>query len=304
MVKKIFHLSGENISVNQAYIMLALTVLLWAVGVVIARGVSDDVPLIGLSFWRWFAATLIIVPLVYSDLREKWDIVRENLGLLIIQGCLMVGSGTLLFFAMKYTTAINATIVNATQPVATVALAWLILKERLKIIQWLGIVSAFIGIATMVSRADLSILSSLSFNIGDILIVIAIMGYATYSINVRKMPKGISPFTALSIILISGSLLILPFYVYETVNVQAFPLSPMTVFIVLVLAFLVSIVSIVMWNLAIHVVGPGRAGMFVNLIPVYGTALAILFLGEKLFFYHVIGAALVCLGIFLVLRNH
>ena len=304
MVKKIFHLSGENISVNQAYIMLALTVLLWAVGVVIARGVSDDVPLIGLSFWRWFAATLIIVPLVYSDLREKWDIVRENLGLLIIQGCLMVGSGTLLFFAMKYTTAINATIVNATQPVATVALAWLILKERLKIIQWLGIVSAFIGIATMVSRADLAILSSLSFNIGDILIVVAIMGYSMYSINVRKMPKDISPFTALSIILISGSLLILPFYVYETVNVQAFPLSPMTVFIVLVLAFLVSIVSIVMWNLAIHVVGPGRAGMFVNLIPVYGTALAILFLGEKLFFYHVIGAALVCLGIFLVLRNH
>ncbi|MBT7950147.1 MAG: DMT family transporter [Gammaproteobacteria bacterium] len=304
MLKKIFNLSGDDISVRQAYVLLATTVLFWAIGIVIARGVREEIPLIGLSFWRWFAATLILIPFVYSDLKNKFDIVKANLRILTIQGFLMIGSGTLLFYALNYTTAINATIVNATQPVVTVAFAWLILGDRLKGIQMLGIVSAFVGIGVMISRADLNTISRLNFNIGDLLIIIAIMGYALYSINIRKMPKDISPFTALSVILFAGSMLILPFYVVESIYVKPFPVSLLTISIILILALLISIASLVMWNLANSVVGPGRAGMFVNLIPVYGTILAITFLGESLFIYHVIGTALVCVGIFLVLRNH
>ena len=304
MLKKIFNLSGDDISVRQAYVLLATTVLFWAIGIVIARGVREEIPLIGLSFWRWFAATLILIPFVYSDLKNKFDIVKANLRILTIQGFLMIGSGTLLFYALNYTTVINATIVNATQPVVTVAFAWLILGDRLKGIQMLGIVSAFVGIGVMISRADLNTISRLNFNIGDLLIIIAIMGYALYSINIRKMPKDISPFTALSVILFAGSMLILPFYVVESIYVKPFPVSLLTISIILILALLISIASLVMWNLANSVVGPGRAGMFVNLIPVYGTILAITFLGESLFIYHVIGTALVCVGIFLVLRNH
>jgi drug/metabolite transporter (DMT)-like permease len=304
MLKKIFNLSGDDISVRQAYVLLATTVLLWATGMVIARGVHEEIPLVGLSFWRWFTATLILLPLVYSDLKSKIDIVKANLRILILQGFLMIGSGTLLFYALNYTTVINATIVNATQPVVTVAFAWLILGDRLKGIQMVGIVSAFVGIGVMVSRADWNTIAKLNFNTGDLLIIIAIMGYALYSINIRKMPKDISPFTALSVILFVGSMLILPFYIVESIYVKPFPISLLTISIILILALLVSIASLVMWNLANSVVGPGRAGMFVNLIPVYGTILAITFLGENLFSYHVIGTALVCLGIFLVLRNH
>ena len=304
MLKKIFNLSGEHISPGQAYVLLATTVLFWAIGIVIARGVRDELPLIGLSFWRWFAATLILTPLVYTDLKDKIDIVRENLRLLILQGCLMIGGGTLLFYAMNYTAAINGTIVNATQPVVTVVFAWIILGHRLNTSQIVGVVSAFVGIGMMISKADWNNLASLSFNVGDILIIIAIMCYALYAINVRKMPKAISPFTALSVILMAGSTLVFPFYIYESITVKAFPFSLFAMTVVLILALMISIVSLVMWNIAIGVVGPGRAGMFVNLIPVYGTILAITFLGENLYIYHVIGAALVCLGIFLVLRNH
>ena len=302
--KKFANLSSENISVGQAYILLATTVLFWAIGIVIARGVREELPLVGLSFWRWFSASLILTPLVYSDLKRNIDIVRANLRLLVTQGCLMIGGGTLLFYAMNYTAAINGTIVNATQPVVTVFFAWIIFGHRLKGIQMLGVVSAFIGILVMISKADWDNLAGLDFNIGDLLIIFAIMCYALYAINVRKIPKELSPFTALSVILLAGSMLILPFYIFETLTIKAFPLGLMSVFIVLVLALMISITSLFMWNLAIGVVGPGRAGMFVNLIPVYGTLLAITFLGESLYIYHVIGAVLVCLGIFLVLKNH
>ncbi len=304
MLKKIFNLSGDDVSVKQAYILLTIVTLLWAIGIVIARGVHEDIPLIGLSFWRWTTATLILLPLVYSDLKNKIHIVKANLGLLIIQGFLMIGAGTLLFFAMNFTTAINATIVNATQPVITVAFAWLILGHRLKGIQMAGIVSAFIGVVIMISRADWNIISELSFNTGDLLIIISIMGYALYAINIRKMPKDLSPFTSLSVILFAGSILILPFYIIETIYVKSFPVSPLNISIILLLALLVSIATLLMWNLANSVVGPGRSGMFINLIPVYGIILAITFLGEQLFLYHIIGSALVGVGIFLVLKNH
>lgn len=241
MIKKAFNLTSDDISVRQAYVLLATTVLLWAIGIVIARGVREELPLIGLSFWRWFIATLIILPMVYSELRHKIDIVRENLRLLIIQGFLMIGGGTLLFYALNYTTAINATIVNATQPVITVAFAWFILGDRLKGVQILGIFSAFAGIAVMVSRADWNIITSLSFNAGDLLIIIAISCYALYAINIRKMPKNIGPFTALAVIMFAGSMLILPFYIFESFNDRAFPFSLFAFSIVLLLAFMVSI---------------------------------------------------------------
>ena len=304
MLKKIFNLSSDDISVRQAYVFLVATILLLATGIVIARGVREEIPLIGLSFWRWFTATLILIPLVYSELKSKIDIVKANLRILMLQGFLMIGGGTLLFYALNYTTAINASIVNTTQPVVTVAFAWLILGDRLKGIQMLGIVSAFDGISVMISRADWNIISNLNFNTGDLLIIIAIMCYAFYAINIRKMPKDISPFTALFVIFFSGSMLILPFYIVESIYFKPFPISLFTISIVLLLAFLISIPTQVMWNLANSVVGPGRAGMFINLIPVFGTILAITFLGENLFFYHVIGTALVCVGIFLVLKNH
>ena len=304
MLKRIFNLSGDDISVRQAYILLAATTLLWAIGIVIARAVHDEIPLIGLSFWRWSAATLILLPIVYSELKSKIHIVKANLGLLITQGFLIIGGGTLLFYAMNFTTAINATIVNATQPAITMAFAWLILGDRLKGIQMAGIVSAFVGIGIMISRADWQIISNLKFNTGDLLIIVAIMAYALYSINIRKMPKDISPFTSLSVIFFFGCILILPFYIVETIYLKPFPVSVFNISIILALACLVSIGALIMWNLAISVVGPGRAGMFVNLIPVYGTILAISFLGEKLFIYHVIGITLVGAGIFLVMRNH
>ena len=97
MLKKIFNLTGDDISVRQAYILLAATTLLWAIGIVIARAVHDEIPLIGLSFWRWSAATLILLPIVYSELKSKIHIVKANLGLLITQGFLIIGGGTLLF---------------------------------------------------------------------------------------------------------------------------------------------------------------------------------------------------------------
>ena len=289
---------------NQAYLLLTATVFLWSVGVVIARGVHDEIPLIGLSFWRWCAAVVLLLPFVWRDLHARSTLLKQHLPLLIIQGILIVGSGTLLFYSLNFTTAINATLVNAAQPVLTVMLAWVVLNERLNRLQLIGILSAFTGVGIMVTRASWNVITNLDFNLGDILVIVAICGYALYAINIRKLPATLGTFPALLVMLVSGSLFLLPFYLAESFYLKPVSFSMKFIGIIIILSLLVSILSISMWNTANAVVGPGRAAIFVNLMPVYGSILAILFLGEKLFAYHVAGAVFVCAGIFLVVRRH
>lgn len=292
-----------NISATHAYGLIAATVLTWAIGVVIARGVHEEIPPIGLSFWRWIIATIILLPFVWGELRKNIQLVKKNLAYFWVQGVFMTGGGMLLFLAVNFTTAINVALVNATQPILTVLLAWIFIREEIKIVQILGIVAAFIGVAVMVTKANLGVISSLAFNVGDFITVLATTFYASYAINIRNMPKGLGTFPALFVILFMGSITLLPIYVGETIFIRPTPFTGQLAIVVLVLALLVSILSIAMWNTGNAVVGHNKAAVFVNLMPVYSAILAIYFLDERLYFYHLIGAVFVCSGIFLVVRK-
>ena len=291
------------IRTTHAYGLIAATVLTWAIGVVIARAVHQEIPPIGLSFWRWIMATLILLPFVWGSLRKDTQLVIKNLRYFWVQGIFMTGGGMLLFVAVNFTTAINVALVNATQPILTVLIAWILIRDGIKGIQILGIVAAFLGIAVMVTKADLSALMNLDFKVGDFITVLATTFYACYAINIRNMPKGIGTFPALFVILLMGSLTLFPFYIFEAVFIRPTLFSGKLVIVVVVLALLVSILSIAMWNTGNAVVGHNRAAIFVNLMPVYSAILAIYFLDERLYLFHVVGALLVCAGIFMVIRR-
>ncbi len=293
-----------NISVGLAYLMLALTVLLWAISVVIARGVHDEIPLIGLTFWRWVIAVVVLAPFVWKDVLRNLDVVRKHWRIYLTQGTFMVGGATFLFISLNFTTAINASLVNTSQPAVTAFLTWLILKDRLKNIQYLGIASAVAGVMFMIARADFATLTNLDFNIGDFIVVLAILSYSMYAINLRKLPPELGTFPTLFVILFFGTFPLLPLYIGETIFVRPVEFNLLTVETSLVLAIIVSIGSLALWNNGNRVVGPHRAAVFVSLMPVFGSVLAVFFLGEELFFYHIIGAIFVCAGILMVVRNH
>ena len=291
------------IRTTHAYGLIAATVLTWAIGVVIARAVHQEIPPIGLSFWRWIMATLILLPFVWGSLRKDTQLVIKNLRYFWVQGIFMTGGGMLLFLAVNFTTAINVALVNATQPILTVLIAWILIRDGIRGIQILGIVAAFLGITVMVTKADLSVLMNLDFKVGDFITVLATTFYACYAINIRNMPKGIGTFPALFVILLMGSLTLFPFYVLEAVFIRPTLFSGKLVIVVVVLALLVSILSIAMWNTGNAVIGHNRAAVFVNLMPVYSSILAIYFLDERLYLFHVVGALFVCAGIFMVIRR-
>ena len=159
------------------------------------------------------------------------------------------------------------------------------------------------GVAFMVTKADMQVITGMDFNIGDFIIVLATIFYSLYAVNIRNMPAKLGVFPALFVILFLGSLTLLPFYIAETIFIRPTLFSVKLVIVVGVLALLVSIISLAMWNTGNAIVGHNRAAIFVNLFPFYSAGLAIFFLDEHLYFFHVVGVLFVCAGIFLVVRT-
>jgi len=152
----------------------------------------------------------------------------------------------------------------------------------------------------MVTQADVQNLLSLELNVGDILTLVAIFGWSFYAALLHRLPHNLGHTTSLFLICVTGSLSIIPFYAYETVALRTFSFTATTIAVVLFLAVLVSAVSGLFWNIAVRSVGPNRATIFMNLIPIFGVVLAIIILGERLYAHHIIGASFVVLGVVLV----
>jgi drug/metabolite transporter (DMT)-like permease len=283
-----------------AYALLTATMAMWAICLVVARGVHETVPPIGLAFWRWFGAALILLPFVWGDLVRAWPIVRARWRMFLSLGAVLAAAGVGLVLSVQYTTAINATLVNASQPAITAIGAAMLGRDRLTPWQWLGVAAATVGVVVMAARADLEVLRTFAFNAGDIIVFIATFGYAAYALNVYRLPNEMKLFTSLFLVTVIGAAVIFPVYVWESLAIRPMPLTWEAAGAAFTLAFVWSVLSIFTWNAGNRAVGPARAGMFVNLFPVFSAALAIAFLGERLYAFHLWGAAFVCLGITLV----
>jgi len=295
---------APKISIALAYLMATGTVLGWAIGIVIGRGIHDSTPPIGLSFWRWFIPAICLIPWVIPKLKHEGRILLNAWKPICAMGIFMVGSSTLSLLSVNYTTATNASLVNAGQPLTTAVIAWIIYRDQLTLIQTLGIIAGAIGIITMISRANLLVLQSLEFNGGDLIMLFAIIGYGSYANTLRTIPRNLSLTVLIFAVCVAGCIELLPFYIYESFTYMTMPTNWITVMWVTILALITTLIPTYLWNTAVSVVGVNRSAIFVNLIPVFGAALAITFLNEQIFLYHILGASLICIGIFLVIRGH
>lgn len=293
-----------KISPALAYILVTLTAASWAASIVIGRAVFDDAGPMTLTFWRWFVGALVLLPFVakrmVANAAEIWAARWIILGLGAFVG---IATGFTLL-AVNFTTATNASLVNGAQPIASIALAWIIFRDRLSPVQGLGILAAAAGIVLTIVRADLEVLMSLTFNIGDLIMVAAVTGYGLYANYLRNLPKTIDPWAGLGAIMFATSIALLPFYIGEVAIVGTSTLNQDVILAILFLAIASSTLAMVFWNAALGSVGVARAAIFVALVPIFGAGMAVFFLGEELFLFHFIGTALVCLGIFLVVQGH
>ena len=283
-----------------AYMFVTGTALLFAASTVVQRGVHEDLPPFGATFWRWFLAALVLLPIVWRELPSKRALISKYWHLILLLGLLLVGCSAIFFLGLNFTTAINATLINAAQPALTVLPAWLLTRDRITPGQSIGILAALGGIVVMVSQGNLVVFLALEFNVGDILALAAILGWTIYATSLHRLPAELGFAVTLFVIFLAGSLSVLPFYIIESAFFRPMPLSVSAAGIIAFLGIVTSLGGMAMWNAALRTVGPNRATIFLNLVPVFGVSLAIMFLGEQLFVYHLAGAGLVGLGIVMV----
>jgi drug/metabolite transporter (DMT)-like permease len=214
-------------------------------------------------------------------------------------GGLMVGSTTLVLIALTKTYAINVSLINAVQPTLTVLFAWVMFRERLSGLRALGVLCGISGVVVMVTRADLDVLIHMKLFAGDFVALLAMCGFAAYALNLKRLPREMSVLVALFVMMVSGTVMLLPFYLWETIAVQAMPVTGTSISVTIALALLVGVLGNLGWYAGNRIIGPARASIFINLIPVFGIVLAMGFLGEELYRYHVAGGILVVIGLVL-----
>ena len=286
-----------------AYLLAATSMIIWGSPPVVARAIASDVPPLAVSFARWSIALLLLLPFVARKLPHEWPKLKQHWRSLALLAGFMTAGSTLSVLAVYFTTATNAVIVNASQPAITATFAWLIAGTRLTRQQKIGIACAFLGVVIMIARADLSVLLGLEINVGDIIMLGAVTGWSIYAVQLERREYLPSPDILLFVIALTGSAMLLPMYVAEAL-IRG-PVAPTAAAwgAFFYLAMFPTLLAVFTWNLALRSLGPNRAAIFVNLIPVSGAALAMIMLGERLYLYHFLGAAFVLTGIYFAVRR-
>ena len=232
------------------YAALVVSMLFFASNHVLGRLIPGEVPPIGLSLWRWVLASLIMLPFTWKGLIHNAPLLRAHWKLFLqLTISLVLLGNTTVYIALNYTTAINAGIVAMAQPAATILLTWVIFQETVSRRQTIGAIIAGVGVTIVILRGDLQALTEIRFNIGDVWMVVSILGFTTYAIYLRKVPKGLPPLVLLNIIQILGIAVLLPFYLWETAYVLPMQLNPITVISVLWAGIIVAIGALLLWNI-------------------------------------------------------
>lgn len=284
---------------GQAYLLLVFTTLIWGANAVAARLAVGEVSPMLLTFSRWIVCCLALALTARKEIAAHWRTLLPHWRSITLMGTLgFTGFNALFYAAAHHTTAINIAIIQGTIPVLVLVGSAIFFGSRITALQFAGVVLTLGGIAVVASRGQLALLAGLAFNIGDVWIVIACLLYAGYALGLRSRPAvpAIVFFAATAAV---ACVVSLPLVAAEVAMGQFVPPTGKGIALVLFIGLLPSFISQITFIQAVGLIGPARAGVFLNLVPIFGPLLAVLILGEPLSAYHAVALALVLGGIYI-----
>ena len=284
-------------------ILAVLATLIWSGNFIVARGVYKEIPPISLAFYRWVIASLIIFPFAYKQFKTEKKNVLQN-GKYFFWAALtgVTLFNTFVYIGAHYTTAINLALIGTTaSPIIAIILARIFLKEKLSVLKITGMLFCISGIIFLLCRGNFANLLSFRFSTGDGWVLLAAFSFAVYNTLAKKKPVAVSPINFLFVVFTLGTILLLPFYIWEIANSQSVNWNTNLMLIILYLGLGTSVIAFLCWNSAIQKLGAGRTAMFGNLIPIFSSLEAVLLLNEQFTVIHVISMIVVITG--LVLAN-
>ena len=289
--------------VDEAWLLMMLPALFWAGNAIVGRSVAGEVPPVALAFWRWATGALLLLPLAWRHLGRDLPMMLRAWPILLVLSALGIGVfNTFLYIGAQTTTALNIVMIQSAMPALIVAFTFLIFREKVTLRQALGVLISIAGTLTLVTHGDASVLLQFAFNRGDLWMLAGTASYAMYTALLRRRPAvhGLSFAVAT---FATGALMLLPFYMMETLSGRPMPLNVASVLAVGYVSIFASILAYLSYNRAVALIGPNTAGMTIYLVPVFGTILAIVLLGETPRLYHGVGIALIAVGVALATRK-
>src|SRR6478609_1151516 len=288
---------------NQPYLLLSLTSLFWAGNIVLARHVGDHVPPITLTTIRWFGVFLILLPFALPHLKRDWPVLRAHLPLLLFLSAIgFAFNNAISYWALQYTQALNALLIQSSGPLFVALWSLILFGVRLTGAQLAGIAISLAGVLTIILRGDFSALAGISFNRGDIMFASSLVAFGIYSAFIPRRPK-IHQLSFLSFTTCCGATMLLPTAIWEAWSGRVLQLDAVTLGTLGYILIFPSTLAYLFFNRGVALIGPNRAAPFFHLVPVFGSAMAILLLGEKIQPFHLIGYLLVLAGVVIASRQ-
>ena len=285
----------------KAYIMLVCASLFWAGNFMIGKyAFLTEIPPLSLVFYRWSLVWIILLPFTYKEIIKYKDTISNNLPLLFFLGLTSVGLfNSFTYLSLIHTQVINASLFNTAIPAIIILLCFLFKIEKTNKFQILGLIISACGILAIITKLKLDILISLNFNKGDLIMIGGVLTWGIYSTLLKKKQFTLPLLTLVHVICTFGLISVFPQFLYEFSNGQIINFDINLVYTLIFLALFPSIGSYYCWAGAVSVIGANRAGISLSLIPLFSSIMAIVLYGEQFQFFHLIGAILIILGLFL-----
>ena len=288
---------------HQPYLLLSLTSLFWAGNIVLARYVAGHVPPITLSCIRWIGALAILLPFAWPHLKRDWPGLRARLPfILVLSATGFALNNTLSYWALQYTQALNALLIQSSGPLFVALWSLVLFGVRLTSAQLVGITISLLGVLTIILGGDFAALAHIRFNKGDVMFATALCVFGLYSALMPRRPVT-HPLSLIMATMGFGAALMVPGALWEFFNGVTLKPDALTVATLTYVVIFPSALAYLFFNRGIALIGPNRAAPFFHLVPVFGSAMAILLLGETLAPFHLIGYALVLAGVIIASRQ-
>jgi len=279
------------------YPLLVMAALFWGGNAVASRIAVGQVSPMSLTTLRWTITIAVLLVVARDQLRADWPVLRSHWRYLVAMGAIGLTAFNALMYIAAYTTSgVNLTIIQGAIPVFVLIGAFLTYRTRISRAQGVGVVVTIAGIVIIASKGDLGTVLGLKFASGDLLMLVACACYAAYTVALKRRPavSGLGLFTILAII---AGLIAIPLYAAEFAAGRTYWPTPTGWAVIFYVGFFPSLLSQVFYMRGIELIGPGPAGIFVNLVPVFGSALSVMILGEPFGWYQATALILVLGGI-------
>jgi drug/metabolite transporter (DMT)-like permease len=285
----------------KAYFMLTFCAFFWSGNFIVGKFATlYEVPPLTLNFFRWFIVWIILIPFTLKNILKNIEVIKKNFYPILLMSITSISVfNSVVYYSLNFTQVLNGALMISTIPVLIVFISFLFKTEKINFSQILGLILSVTGVLAIITRLDFTKLIHLDLNKGDLWLLVAMLSWAIYSTMLKTHKTRLNYLSFMTTIISIGLIFLFPQFLFELNNHQIIKFNIPVFLITGYVVLFAGLGSYILWNKAVVIVGPNKAGIFLHLMPVFSSFMAIFLLNEKLMNFHIIGAIIIIIGIYL-----